>query len=85
MNGLGNEFIILDLREKPTTLSDEAIRKASDRKNGPGCDQFITLEYRKGHEGVFMGVYNADGSEVEACGNAARCVASLLMGENGAV
>lgn len=84
MNGLGNEFIILDLREKPTTLSDEAIRKASDRKNGPGCDQFITLEYRKGHEGVFMGVYNADGSEVEACGNAARCVASLLMGENGA-
>lgn len=84
MNGLGNKFIILDLRDDPVTLDEAAIRKASDPKTGPGCDQFITLEKRKGHDGVFMGVYNADGSEVGACGNAARCVAWLLMEETGA-
>lgn len=83
MNGLGNEFIILDLREEPAKLDEEAIRKAADPKTGPGCDQFITIENRKGHDGVFMGVYNADGSEVGACGNAARCVGWLLMEENG--
>ncbi|WP_375207458.1 diaminopimelate epimerase [Hyphococcus sp.] len=81
MNGLGNAFIILDLRDDPVTLDEETIRKASSPKTGPGCDQFITLEKRKGHEDVFMGVYNADGSEVGACGNAARCVAWLLMEE----
>lgn len=83
MNGLGNEFVILDLREDPTALDEDAIRKASDPKTGPGCDQFITLEHRKGYAGVFMGVYNADGSEVGACGNAARCVGWLLMEESG--
>lgn len=82
MNGLGNTFIILDLREYPVALDEEAIRKASDPKSGPGCDQFITLENRKNYGGVFMGVYNADGSEVGACGNAARCVAWLLMEES---
>ncbi len=83
MNGLGNEFIILDLRGEPARLAEDEIRKASDRKTGPGCDQFVTLEHRKGYDGVFMGVWNADGSEVGACGNAARCVGWLLMEETG--
>lgn len=83
MNGLGNEFIILDLRDDPVPLDEDAVRKAADTKTGPGCDQFITIERRKGYEGVFMGVYNADGSEVGACGNAARCVGWLLMEETG--
>ncbi|MEO1136764.1 MAG: diaminopimelate epimerase [Pseudomonadota bacterium] len=83
MNGLGNEFIILDLRASPLALSAADIRKAADPKTGPGCDQFITLEHRSGDDGVFMGVWNADGSEVGACGNAARCVGWLLMEETG--
>ena len=83
MNGLGNEFIILDLRAEPAALGADAIRKAADEKTGPGCDQFITMENRKGYDGVFMGVWNADGSEVGACGNAARCVGWLLMEESG--
>lgn len=84
MNGLGNKFIILDLRDDPFTLDESSIRKAADIKTGPGCDQLITLEHRKGYDGVFMGVFNADGSEVGACGNAARCVGWLLMEETGA-
>lgn len=83
MNGLGNEFVILDLRNTPVTLNAEIIRKAADPETGPGCDQLITLEHRKGYDGVFMGVWNADGSEVGACGNAARCVGWLLMEESG--
>ena len=83
MNGLGNEFIILDLRNEPAQIDADEIRKASDKKSGPGCDQFITLERRREYYGVFMGVWNADGSEVGACGNAARCVGWLLMEETG--
>lgn len=84
MNGLGNRFIIVDLRDAPARLNVDDIKKAADPKTGPGCDQFITIEHRKGVEGVLMGVWNADGSEVAACGNAARCVAWLLMSESGA-
>ena len=79
MNGLGNNFVILDLRDRPMKVrADDAVRIA-DPATGPGCDQVITIEDR---DGLFMGVWNADGSEVEACGNAARCVARLLMDES---
>ena len=82
MNGLGNSFVILDLRDAPFPISPALVRKIADPKSGPGCDQFITIEKRDGR-GLFMGVWNADGSEVGACGNAARCVAWLLMEEKG--
>lgn len=81
MNGLGNDFVIVDLRGKRARMTPEAARAVADRKNGIGCDQVITLEDR---DGPFMGVWNADGSAVEACGNAARCVGWLLMEEQGA-
>ncbi len=84
MNGLGNVFVILDLRQSGAGLDEESARLIADPKSGPGCDQVISLENRRGVEGVFMGVWNADGSEVGACGNAARCVSSLLMEETGA-
>lgn len=83
MNGLGNEFVVIDLRENSIELDEDTIRRVADPKTGPGCDQLITLEHRKGHDGVFMGIRNADGAEVEACGNAARCVGWLLMEEAG--
>ena len=81
MNGLGNEFVILDIRETGAKIYEESARLIADPKTGPGCDQVISIEHRKGVDGVFMGVWNADGSEVNACGNAARCVGSLLMDE----
>lgn len=81
MNGLGNEFVILDTRETAAIITEESARLIADPKTGPGCDQVISIEHRKGVDGVFMGVWNADGSEVSACGNAARCIGSLLMEE----
>lgn len=81
MNGLGNEFVILDLRNSSAKIRAEDAQKMADPKSGPGCDQIITIETRPDVEGVFMGVWNADGSEVGACGNAARCVGWLLMEE----
>lgn len=81
MNGLGNDFVILDLRAGGALDEGTAIALA-DRKTGIGCDQVITLEARDGAD--FMGVRNADGSVSGACGNAARCVGWLLMEETGA-
>ncbi len=82
MNGLGNEFVVLDLRAKPAQIDTEIAQKLANPKSGPGCDQVISIEHRQGHGDVFMGVWNADGAEVSACGNAARCIGWLLMEEN---
>lgn len=81
MNGLGNDFVIVDLRDSRAKMYADAARAIADRESGIGCDQVITIEDRGG---LFMGVWNADGSEVGACGNAARCVGWLLMEEEGA-
>ncbi len=81
MNGLGNDFVIIDLRaHKSVTMNEDAAIMIADRKKGIGCDQVITIEDRGG---PFMGIWNADGSQVDACGNAARCVGWLLMEEAG--
>ncbi len=80
MNGLGNDFVILDLRHGNASMTGEAARLIADRKTGIGCDQVITLEDRGK---PFMGIWNADGSEVDACGNAARCIGWILMEELG--
>ncbi len=84
MHGLGNDFVVLDARRQPLTLDAAAVRTIADRHVGVGCDQLIVLE-RPATPGadVFMRIYNADGAEAEACGNATRCVASLVMGEIG--
>ncbi len=81
MNGLGNEFVILDLRQGEAKISEDAAKFIADPKTGPGCDQVITIESRDSVDGAFMGVWNADGSEVNACGNAARCVGWILLEE----
>lgn len=80
MNGLGNDFVIVDLRRTKARMTEDAAHAIADRKSGIGCDQVITIEDR---DGPFMGVFNADGSEVGACGNAARCVGAILMDESG--
>ena len=81
MDGLGNDFIIFDEREKSILLSKDQIRKISDR-NYIGCDQVIFIDKDKSGD-PFLKFYNSDGGETTACGNGSRCVASLLMKEGG--
>jgi diaminopimelate epimerase len=80
MNGLGNDFVVLDARLRPLPLSPDAVRAVADRKEGIGCDQIVALEPSRKAD-VFMRIWNADGGEVGACGNAARCVAALIAAE----
>src|ERR1700740_1760985 len=84
MHGLGNDFVILDGRKKPLDLPPARRRSIADRRLGVGCDQLIVLEPPTEREAdVFMRIYNPDGNEAGACGNATRCVASVLMDERG--
>jgi diaminopimelate epimerase len=82
MNGLGNEFVILDARRHPLTVSPAQVQAIADRQSGIGCDQLIVMEPSKGAD-VRMRIWNHDGGEVESCGNASRCVADLLFEETG--
>lgn len=84
MHGLGNDFVILDLRDGTAAPSPQKIAGIANRKTGIGCDQLIILEPKRNPEtALFMVIYNQDGSVAEACGNATRCVASLIMNETG--
>ncbi|MCF8480652.1 MAG: diaminopimelate epimerase [Rhodospirillum sp.] len=83
MHGLGNDFIVIDARTHPLALTEEAVRAAANRRSGPGCDQFITIEPPTGDGHATMGIRNGDGGVVESCGNAARCVGRLLLEETG--
>ena len=78
MNGLGNDFVIIDARAERLRLSAAAAGAIASRTEGAGCDQVIVLEPSRAAD-VFMRILNADGSEVSACGNASRCVAALLQ------
>ncbi len=82
MNGLGNDFVVFDARQRPVAIDAGAALRIADRSAGIGCDQLIILEPSRRAD-VFMRIRNADGSEVDACGNATRCVAWLLAGETG--
>ena len=85
MHGLGNDFVILDARKTPLKLSSERVREIADRRRGVGCDQLIVLEPPVDpNASVFMRIYNPDGSESGACGNATRCIAHLFSQETGA-
>ncbi|WP_417783407.1 diaminopimelate epimerase [Terasakiella pusilla] len=84
MHGLGNDFVVLDARENPIDLTAAQVQAMADRRTGAGCDQFIVMEPAKDSAAdVFMRIRNADGNEVEACGNATRCIARLMMDELG--
>ncbi|HVY21632.1 MAG TPA: diaminopimelate epimerase, partial [Bauldia sp.] len=82
MNGLGNEFIVFDARRDPVTFAPDAIRTLGEA-DAIGFDQMITVEPARNGADAFMRIHNRDGGEVDACGNATRCVGWLLMGENG--
>ncbi len=82
MHGLGNDFVVIDARSRPLGLSEEQKRRIADRRRGIGCDQLIVLE-PSARADVFMRIFNPDGSEAGACGNATRCVSGRLMAERG--
>ncbi len=85
MHGLGNDFVVLDARTRPLAVSADQARAIADRHTGVGCDQLIVVEPPRDHlADAFMRIRNADGGEAEACGNAARCIAALIMAETGA-
>lgn len=82
MHGLGNDFVIIDGRRKLPDLSPQTIRHIADRRLGVGCDQVIVME-KSANADIFMRIYNPDGMEAGACGNATRCIADLYMAEEG--
>lgn len=79
MHGLGNDFVIFDAREEPVEMNGARARAIADRKTGVGCDQLIVIEPSEVAD-LRMRIFNADGGEVESCGNASRCVALLAGG-----
>ena len=87
MHGLGNDFVVLDARNRVDALRLTPARAAAvaDRHTGVGCDQLIVLEPPGEGAGadVFMRIRNPDGSEAGACGNATHCVAHLVAAETG--
>ncbi len=83
MHGIGNDFVVIDARQQRFDLSSSQACAIATRHTGIGCDQLIIIENPGDeHADAFMRIYNTDGSEAEACGNATRCVASLIMIEN---
>ncbi len=84
MHGLGNDFVVFDSRAEPLTLSADQTRAIADRRTGIGCDQLIQLEpATDAGADIFMRIRNADGGEVDACGNATRCIGAMVMAETG--
>ncbi len=80
MNGLGNDFVVVDARARAVQVSEDQARAIANRTSGIGCDQLIVLE-RSPQADVRMRIWNAEGGEVESCGNASRCIADLLFDE----
>jgi diaminopimelate epimerase len=81
MHGCGNDFVILDARPRPLGITPSRAAALADRHTGIGCDQLIVIEPAENAD-AFMRIYNPDGSEAGACGNATRCVADILMRAN---
>src|ERR1700744_3034012 len=81
MHGLGNDFVVFDARRERIALDAASAKALADRRFGVGCDQVIVIGPAKNGFDAAMRIDNADGGEVESCGNAARCVARLLMEE----
>ena len=79
MDGLGNDFVIIDNRQKVSDLTKEQIIKICDR-NFIGCDQLILIGEDKSAD-AYLTFYNSDGGESEACGNGTRCVADFISKE----
>ena len=84
MHGLGNDFIVFDARAQPLELTPADARALADRHTGIGADTIVVIEPARAPEtDVFVRFINADGADSGTCGNASRCVATLLFAETG--
>jgi diaminopimelate epimerase len=82
MNGLGNDFVVLDRRAVDFAMDEAKAKAIADRTKGIGCDQLIVMEASDVAD-IRMRIWNNDGGQVESCGNASRCIADLVMAESG--
>ena len=82
MNGLGNDFVVVEARTAPFAPTAAEVRAIADRQAGVGCDQLVSIEPSEKAD-ARVRFWNADGDEVGACGNASRCVGWLLMEASG--
>ncbi len=81
MQGLGNDFVVVDATREPFTLDAARIRALADRRFGVGCDQVLVVERPGRPDADFRyRIFNADGGEVEQCGNGARCFVKFVRG-----
>ena len=79
MHGAGNDFVVLDFTQAKFSLSAEQLRKIADRRLGIGCDQILVVEKAQDPSFDFRyRIFNADGGEVEQCGNGARCFVKFV-------
>src|SRR6478672_13906203 len=80
MEGLGNDFVVVDATRARFTLSPDAIRRLADRRFGVGCDQVLVVEPAREGADFRYRIFNAEGGEVEQCGNGARCFVKFVHG-----
>src|SRR5215831_17836903 len=78
MQGLGNDFVVIDAISQFVALDAAQVRRLSDRRLGIGCDQVLLIERAEGDIDFRYRIFNADGGEVEQCGNGARCFARYV-------
>lgn len=83
MQGLGNDFVVFDARQNAIAMTTRRARAIADRHFGVGCDTLVLVEPGKAGADAVLRFFNADGGEVESCGNATRCIARFLMDEQG--
>src|ERR1700759_3502890 len=83
MQGLGNDFAVFDARHQAIAITPPLARRLASRHFGIGCDTVVLLLPGSASADAYLRFFNADGGEVEACGNATRCIARLLMDERG--
>lgn len=81
MHGLGNDFVIIDARETESPITSQVAKAIGDRHFGVGYDQLVVMTNSQKAD-VELIFWNSDGSLSDACGNASRCVARLIMDEN---
>jgi diaminopimelate epimerase len=79
MHGLGNDFVVIDAITQSVALTPAQVRHIADRRRGVGCDQLLLVEASERADSQFRyRIFNADGGEVEQCGNGARCFALFV-------
>jgi diaminopimelate epimerase len=83
MHGLGNDFVVFDARDGAIPITPAQVRGIADRRFGIGCDTVVIIGPGGADADATLRFINADGGEIESCGNATRCIARLLMDERG--